>query len=532
MVATRKSPRLPESQVYRMNSTWTILDDITVEGTIETPHSGVRNIPWKIVYRAKDKETNLDYGANEDYPLDEQFPPEGEDGGHDWEREIRIEAKVTKNNFFILNALAVPGKITADLTTPFTSMKRTDLLVDYTMTEDLMSWKVELKSDDRIVETSGSWSPHNYLPLEVLLTISDPGGQQTVFQSKMEPNETGVKVSVSLDSIGAEYRLDFDYELVMIERASFNLKVVTPIRQHELYSVKFDIRGDNGGGSTQLELETPFRKLENVKASAEWTVDVQLYKLSGKIDADSLSAKFRAGFIGNDGEMKANLLLEAADLCLYSLDVSSDADFNSVATNMAARWADEFNYAVQSKLERVEFSKLDWNLQLKSISEEENQWTLHFDLDIRDTSALYSHNLRYKVIHDQLDYSCYANVVTEGKERSGKVGIQWPSAKPLEADFTLKTSGKRMGKMNIILNTPWLEGPSAEIEVDINESQKPDIYKVTRFYSGGSIAPLSQLFEINFSMKTDQNRRHEEEVDVRNEHQVHRLGQRCRQRRR
>ena len=89
-----------------------------------------------------------------------------------------------------------------------------------------------------------------------------------------------------------------------------------------------------------------------------------------------------------------------------------------------------------------------------------------------------------------------------------------------------------MGKMNIILNTPWLEGPSAEIEVDINESQKPDIYKVTRFYSGGSIAPLSQLFEINFSMKTDQNRRHEEEVDVRNEHQVHRLGQRCRQRRR
>ena len=104
MVATRKSPRLPESQVYRMNSTWTILDDITVEGTIETPHSGVRNIPWKIVYRAKDKETNLDYGANEDYPLDEQFPPEG-DSGHDWEREIRIEAKISKNNFFILNAL-------------------------------------------------------------------------------------------------------------------------------------------------------------------------------------------------------------------------------------------------------------------------------------------------------------------------------------------------------------------------------------------------------------------------------------------
>jgi len=299
-----------------------------------------------------------------------------------------------------------------------------------------------------------------------------------VFQSKMEPSETGVKVSVSLDSIGAEYRLDFDYELVMIERASFNLKVITPIRHHELYSVKFDIRGDNGGGSSQLELETPFRKLENVKASAEWTVDVQLYKLSGKIDADKLSGKFRAGFIGNDGEMKANFLLEAADLCLYSIDVSSDADFNSVATNMAAHWADEYNYAMQSKLDREEFSKLDWNLQLKSISEEENQWTLHFDLDIRDTSALYSHNLTYKVIHDQLDYRCYANVVTEGKERKGKVGIQWPSAKPLEADFTFKTSGKRMGKMNITLNTPWLEGPSAEIEVDINESQKPDIYKI------------------------------------------------------
>jgi hypothetical protein len=94
------------------------------------------------------------------------------------------------------------------------------------------------------------------------------------------------------------YYYNFDYEMVMIERASFNLKVITPIRHHELYSVKFDIRGDNGGGSSQLEL----------------TVDVQLYKLSCKIDADSLSGKFRVGFIGNDGEMKANFLLEAADL--------------------------------------------------------------------------------------------------------------------------------------------------------------------------------------------------------------------------
>ena len=262
LVASRKSPSLgSKDAMYRMNSTWEISDEkIVAKGTLELPQNGMRSMPWKIVYQAKDSE------------------PIGEDetvaAAVDWERKVRAELRLAKNQMIVFNGLWVPDKIIANVTSPLgTPFSTAELEVDTAgSTEETAQWKSRLIVDGQeSLQLDGSyeWPIDNVIPSRLRIAIDSSVAPSMLPYRKIDvagdfdQSDTGVETSLGVTVDEALTEMRVEWQSMAGEKMSAGARLVTPLQGHELYGVRGDVKMDaDSGGAVQMLIELNERKIE------------------------------------------------------------------------------------------------------------------------------------------------------------------------------------------------------------------------------------------------------------------------------
>lgn len=460
-----------------MNTTWELNgDEIIIAGTVEVGQQRMRVIPWKIVYSplASNEEDIFDETAitrkkREDYP---DYPDQESVSG--WPSllgKIRFECKVAKSQFIVINAHLTPETITADLTTPYNAAKSASISLDLSSTETstIVTGQAMLNEDALAFNANVSFpTPESIIP-DIMVSITTPytNYKDIAFLHKIRWKENGVDYSFSFIVDERTIQVDADAVFVAWEQAGFNLKLTVPTFSHPI-SVKFQLKGDDGGGSLKIFLQSPNNKID---FQGTLVLDFQLYRVSLSLDSELLTGKLDANLVGNDGIWKMELLLETDPSLRIFLSSNTDDNYNNVELSAAARYKEHFDYSLNSTIVQDRFSNVSGKIDFVSRSEQviDNDWKLDFSIDFVDIDKYYGHNLLIKSLLYDRQYHCYAQVVGLNSQRQGKVGISWsPSGKPLEINFTGQTLAPRTGKIVASITSPWFTEETAIVNVDVD----------------------------------------------------------------
>ena len=455
MVAIRKSLIFSKPQTYRMNTTWTVLDEqIKAEGTLSTNIPGFSRIPWNVDITMIDSE-------------------EDENA---WQRLLNGEAHLSKTQSIIVSGLWQATKLSANLASPFESLKKIDLNVDF---ESLSNLVAECHINEDVVKLVGNldWPEENpTFPLKAELTLTTPYEfELVVIDWKSEDPFAAAKMSASLTWASEPYRFDGKYDVTTLEKIEIQLKMTAAFVSTTVESCAFQLNSEitDNGISGYVSLNSPFTALKNVEVYEAFVASESTYKSSIVLDSSALNGKMAVNYFGQDGgDIRGDANLDLPEICKIFAEFSLDPEYKRGNFEASA-----FEWRLKSTMEQDEWLKYAWNTEVAA--DTDRQWLVDFDLDFKDMSSLYLHNATYRVIHDQLTYTTYGSLDVNDVQYRGRLGANWSgTSNPLELNFINTKLEKQLGNAVIQFITPWTQDPSLSIVIDVDDRVKPTDVKV------------------------------------------------------
>jgi len=309
------------------------------------------------------------------------------------------------------------------------------------------------------------WPEENTLPADAQLTLTTPFEIQLVALGwKSADPRSAAKLTASVTMRDSSpYNLDAYYELDLPNKMDVHLKM----QDSWAFQLNSEIKPEGFLGL--FSITTPIEKLKAAELSILMDSNEPKYEGSFRIDSSALSGSVRAHFTGNDdgGNAKADVQVELSEMSKVILKGSIDPEKTNIKLEISA-----FEWSVKSGFQRDQWSKYAWNTEINAESDG-RKWLLDADLDFRNVSSIYQHNITYQAVHHQVIYSTYGLLFTDDTQYRGKMGAAWdPSKNPLEIKFTNTKVERKLGNAVIEIITPWTDEPSVTVNVDLDARKK------------------------------------------------------------
>lgn len=461
MVLTKKSNSQQKPLTLRMNTTWSLEDElIKVEGTIFTGFPGFSRIPWNLEITFIDSEE------------DENV----------WERLVRGEARLTNSQFILLNAALLPTKLNANVATPFQAYKSINLTIDYDRSTDSASTVAgELRINNDVMEFSANvdWpqdstipfsahlllnTPYEYEQLSLTWASEDPktaAELSLIFNRKNQPNSFHARYNVaSLDKIEADLKLE---RTIDSDNDNWSFQLISETSPDKLKGL--------------LSLSTPLSQVKNVEISVTSAEKTQ--KASVILDTQLVTGKLQGSIIDNKkGGIAVDTSLEILQFCNFKLKTNFDRAYSDLNLDVFAVWDPTLvQWVFKTNFKRDGWRK--YNVSSEMSSDSDRKWLLNLDLDFENVTSAYSHKIHYQSIPNRVLYSTYASFDADDTQYKGVLGADWGASRPIEVKFTSKTIAKKLGNIVAEIVTPWSEEQTAVIDVTVDARQQPTEFKVS-----------------------------------------------------
>ena len=467
MTLIRRSPSLPQQSMnFRMISTWTLGDtDITVQGTVETALEGLATIPFNVVYTTRDSEEDE----------------------NDWERSVRLEAETGPSQSIVLDAVYLPNKIEANMTTPFLPFKSLAFSLDSQTVDSRTDVDARLKVND------GADSLHltghinfieNEIILELNLTSSFSQFKQAQVKWKAEFEELpSISSYFSVDS----YRVQFDLPLDD-DSVGLHLKVETPLQDHGLYELKLYVDTNSG----HFLLVTPFQLLSKAEILAKVNLTPGMgFSLSVLVDNFSRTTKFQleasdTEYDNDTDKITGSILLQIPEIVNFEFGIEVDDRPNKefLTINCSIGRMEQFQWGFHSKLKEIEDTSIDLEVDVSSI---DRRWLLGTKANFKNESES-AFMFNFTIAHQEATYFSSGLLIKGDNNQSGMIEFQWPDYEPLQLNFSTETKAYRVGTGRVIINTPWTTTqPALIVGVEFDARQVPVIVKMKALAAGDSM---------------------------------------------